>query len=91
MGSVTYFRKGLVNNKTAIFFDIPSIIAVFLTRAYIPDEIIIIGDFIITKNILLMLLFAVLMIFASYSMIKKDKKIGADSINQKFNYPLILI
>lgn len=38
-----------------------------------------------------MLLFAVLMIFASYSMIKKDKKIGADSINQKFNYPLILI
>ncbi|MEO7316199.1 MAG: hypothetical protein ABIW47_13505 [Ginsengibacter sp.] len=95
VGSVTYFRKGLVNIKTVIVFGIPSIIAVFLTRAYIvpaiPDEIIIIGDFIVTKNILLMLLFAVLMIFASYSMIKKDKKIGADSINQKFNYPLILI
>src|SRR5690554_3266457 len=43
VGSVSYFRKGLVNVKTAIVFGIPSIVAVFLTRAYIipaiPDEI----------------------------------------------------
>lgn len=96
VGSVTYFNKGLVNIKTAIVFGIPSIIAVFATRALIvpaiPKEILTIGEFVLTKSILMMLLFAVLMIAASYSMIKKDKKsIDSDSQPQKFNYPLILI
>jgi uncharacterized membrane protein YfcA len=78
VGSVGYFRKNLVNVKTAIVFGAPSIVAVFLTRAYIvpaiPKEVFSVGDFIITKSILMMLLFAVLMVAASYSMIKKDKK-----------------
>lgn len=39
-----------------------------------------------------MLLFAVLMIFASYSMIKKDKKPNGETRQkQQFNYPLILV
>lgn len=96
VGSVSYFKKGLVNVKTAIVFGIPSIVAVFLTRAYIvpaiPDEVFSIGNFIVTKSILLMLIFAVLMIFASYSMIKKDKKMVSETpLEQKFNYPLILV
>src|SRR5690606_16699656 len=77
VGSFSYFRNGLVNVRTSIVFGIPSIIAVFLTRAYIvpaiPDEILNIGTFILTKSVLLMLIFAVLMIFASYSMIRKKK------------------
>ena len=82
VGSVGYFKKGLVNIKTAIVFGIPSIIAVFTTRALIvpaiPKEVFTIGEFIVTKSILMMLLFAVLMIAASYSMIKKDKKTASD-------------
>jgi uncharacterized membrane protein YfcA len=98
VGSVNYFRKDLVNVKTAIVFGIPSIIAVFLTRAFIvpaiPDEIFSTGNFVVTKSMLLMTLFALLMIVASYSMIKKDKKtVQDDSSNshQKFNYPFILL
>lgn len=96
VGSFSYFRKGLVNIKTAIVFGIPSIVAVFTTRAYIvpaiPNEIFSIGNFIVSKSILLMLLFAVLMIFASYSMIKKNrKKEGEIQQQQVFNYPLILV
>jgi uncharacterized protein len=96
VGSFTYFKKGLVNIKTAVVFGIPSIISVFLTRAFIvpaiPQEIISVGSFTITKSILLMLLFAVLMIIASYSMIKKDKPTTNDTPQkQQFNYPLILI
>ncbi|MBK7689931.1 MAG: sulfite exporter TauE/SafE family protein [Bacteroidetes bacterium] len=96
VGSIAYFKKGLVNIRTAIVFGIPSIVAVFATRAYlvpaIPKEVFTIGNFIVTKSILMMLLFAVLMIAASYSMIKKDTKkvIEADGA-QTFNYPLILI
>lgn len=96
VGSVSYFRKGLVNTKTAIVFGIPSIAAVFLTRAYIvpsiPATVFTMGNFVVTKNILLMLLFAVLMIFASYSMIKKDKGHTVEIRgNQQFNYPLIFV
>ncbi len=95
VGSIQYFKNGLVNHKTALVFGIPSIIAVFLTRAYIvpaiPKEVFTIGNFVVTKSILLMLLFAILMIAASYSMIKKTKKNSNDDAPQKFNYPVILI
>jgi uncharacterized membrane protein YfcA len=95
VGSVSYFMKGLVNVKTAVVFGIPSIIAVFLTRAYIvpaiPKDVFALGDFMVTKPILLMLIFAVLMIFASYSMIKKDKSVDKEPGKQVFNYPLILV
>lgn len=96
IGSASYFRKGLVNIKTAIVFGIPSIISVYLTRAYlvpaIPSEIFSIGSFTLTKSILLMLLFAVLMVVAAFSMIKKDKTVDEEETQeQKFNYPLILI
>jgi uncharacterized protein len=74
-GSVSYFKKGLVNIRTAIIFGIPSIIAVFFTRAFIipsiPDELIEIGTLTITKGIFLLIVFALLMIVASYSMIAK--------------------
>jgi uncharacterized protein len=96
IGSIQYFSKGLVNVKTAIIFGIPSIIAVFLTRAYlvpaIPKEVVTIGNFVLTKSIMMMLLFAVLMIAASYSMIKKSSNNNDENSGpQKFNYPLILI
>ncbi|RTY90678.1 sulfite exporter TauE/SafE family protein [Flavobacterium sp. RSP46] len=96
VGSVGYFKKGLVSIKTAIVFGIPSIISVFTTRAIIvpaiPKELFSVGNFILTKDLFLMLFFAVIMIIASYSMIKKDKKLASEELHeQKFNYPLILI
>jgi uncharacterized protein len=96
VGSINYFRNGLVNVKTAVVFGIPSIIAVFLTRAYfvpaIPKVIFTTGTFILTKSILMMLLFAILMIAASYSMIKKDKTTtDIDHQPRVFNYPLIVL
>lgn len=96
VGSFSYFKKGWVDIKTAIFFGIPSVAAIFLTREYIllviPDDIFTVGSYTITKNILLMLLFAILMIAASLSMIKRDRK-ASDEASQKrqFNYLQILI
>jgi uncharacterized membrane protein YfcA len=95
VGSLTYFKKGLVKFKTAIIFGIPSIITVFLTRTFIvhsiPHIILQIGDFVITKSIFIMVLFAVLMLAASISMIKKSSKpLELEDENQKFNFPLII-
>jgi uncharacterized membrane protein YfcA len=96
IGSLTYFKKGLVNIQTAIVFGIPSIISVFATRKYIipmiPEEVVSFGSFVVTKSIFLMLIFALLMIAASYSMIKKSKSLDSDSVEkQEFNYPLIIV
>jgi uncharacterized membrane protein YfcA len=96
VGSVSYFRKGLVNVKTAVIFGIPSIIAVFMTRAYvvpaIPSELFTVGNIVATKSHMLMLLFAVIMIAASYSMIRKAKGKNPEPTGpQVFNYPLIVL
>ncbi len=93
VGSISYFKKGLVDIKTAVVFGIPSIAAVFLTRAFIvpaiPNEIFSVGNFSVTKSILLMLLFAVLMILASSRMIKKCTDCNEDEKQiQQINYPL---
>ncbi|MBO9693409.1 sulfite exporter TauE/SafE family protein [Chryseobacterium sp.] len=76
VGAGSYFKKGLVNFRMALVFGIPSVISIFLTRIYllplIPDEIIRIQEFTVTRNIFLLLIFAGLMILASYKMIKSD-------------------
>lgn len=96
VGSISYFKNNLVNVKTAVIFGIPSIIAVFATRAYlvpaIPHELFQVGEFVMTKSITLLLLFALLMIAASYSMIKKSASKSSEiPTKQAFNYPLILV
>ncbi len=77
IGSVSYFKNGLVNMKTVLIFGIPSVISIFLTRNFllpiIPDYIFKIGNFVMTKNIFLLLIFAGLMIAASYKMIRTNK------------------
>lgn len=96
VGSVSYFRQKLVNVRTAIVFGLPSIVAVFLTRAWlipaIPKTLFLMGDVLFTRDLLLLILFAVLMIVASFSMIRKGKE-KADNQNKKqeFNYPVIFL
>jgi uncharacterized protein len=89
------YKQGLVNLKTALIFGLPAILAVFLTRKFIipaiPTELFRIDDFVFTKSILLMVLFAILMVFASISMIRGKKEEDEPDSKQVFNYPLIFI
>ena len=96
VGAFPKYKQGQVNLKTALIFGIPSIIAVFATRKFIvpeiPKEVFTIGDFVVTKSILMMILFAILMMFASISMISnKTKNSTTENEAQKFNYPMIIL
>lgn len=77
-GSFTYMKKSLVDYRTALVFAIPSFTAVFLTRKILvpalPDPIFEVGDWVISKNIGIMIFFALIMLAASYSMIKGSEK-----------------
>ena len=95
-GGVQSAFQGRVDFKTVLIFGIPSVLSVFATRAFlvplIPQHVFSMFGFEVTKSILLMLLFAVVMIAASISMIKTEKESGlSGSSNLKYNYPLILI
>jgi len=80
VGSIPYFKNNLIDFQSVLYFGIPSIISVLLTRLFIieviPMSLFYIGSFEVTKNIGIMILFAVLMIFAAYKMIH-DKSIDA--------------
>lgn len=96
IGAFPKYKEGQVNLKTALIFGAPSIITVYATRKWIlpaiPTELGQWGEFILTKSLLLMLLFALLMVAASFSMIRTQKSLGADATKpQSFNYPLILV
>lgn len=94
-GALQNYRKGLVDVKTAVIFAIPSFIAVYLTRRYIvpaiPDTLFSIGDFVITKDIFIMLFFAIIMLLAAMSMIKSKKKNTTVDTEIQYNVPLIII
>ena len=71
VGGVRYSMKGLVDFKIALAFGVPSIFSVYATRKFvipaIPETIFELGSFVLTKDSLVMALFALLMIAASYS------------------------
>jgi uncharacterized membrane protein YfcA len=93
IGSVSHFKKGNVNLKTAIIFGVPSIAAVYSVRKFvmpiIPDSLFMVGSFEVTKSIGVLILFAILMLLASYSMIRKPKKLKESSEPVTHNFPLI--
>jgi hypothetical protein len=95
VGAVKNLMKGMVDIKTAIIFAIPAFIAVYLTRAFlipaIPDELFQIGDFLVTKNLAIMLFFAIIMLLASVSMIRDKRKETDEETKITYNYPLIII
>jgi len=95
VGAIRNIQKGLIDFRTAIVFAIPAFIAVYLTRKFavpaIPDELFSVGDFLLTKNIGIMLFFALIMFVASFSMIKERKESIVKKEEVKYNYPLILI
>ena len=76
-GAVRYFREGLVDVRACILFAIPSIIAVYLSRAYLMPaipETLITSPFLITKNTAIMVLFATLMLTSAVMMLRKAYK-----------------
>lgn len=75
IGSIMYFRKREVDLQAGIAFVLLSVIGVNISRGLIipkiPSVVAQIGHFSLTKDALVMIIFAALMVVASYSMIKK--------------------
>ncbi|RZJ34598.1 MAG: sulfite exporter TauE/SafE family protein [Flavobacterium sp.] len=75
VGTYRHYKIGNLKIRAALLFAIPSLASLFLVRNFIlpsiPNTLFTLSDFVLTKNLLIMLVFALLMISASVSMIRK--------------------
>ncbi|MBS0001129.1 MAG: TSUP family transporter [Cyclobacteriaceae bacterium] len=75
----------------------PAAIMVFIVRQFvipvIPENLIVLGDFTLTKNIGIMVFFALIMFISSFSMIKGGKGLdkGREPAGLIYNYPVIVL
>src|SRR5210317_1316057 len=95
-GAIQNFKKGLVDIKTALVFATPAFVAVYLTRRYLmpalPDTFFTVVNFIMTKNIAIMVFFAAIMLIAALAMIRDKKEDKEEEIGPiSYNYPMIVL
>ncbi len=94
IGSLSHLKNGNIHLKTAFIFGVPSILSVYSVRKFvipvIPDSLFSIGEFTMTKALFVMVLFALLMLMASVSMIRDKKKEDAEE-GVNYNYKLIFL
>ena len=78
VGSAGFIRQKQIDFKTAFTFGIPSILGVLFSRRlilpHLPHYIINRWGITLTKDMFLLLLFAILMLIASYKMIRKNER-----------------
>ncbi len=93
VGAIPKYKDHLVNVKTGLLFGLPSILTIFITRKWlvpaIPDVIFQTESFLFSKRILILGLFALLMVLASFSMIRERKEV--ENENQRFRIVWVIL
>ena len=93
-GTIINIKKKLIDYRIAIIFSFPALFSVFVVRRYLisslPEVILDTGSIYITTKMALMLLFSIVILLSSFSMLKKNKAVIAQKLNNT-NYSLLLI
>lgn len=88
VGTFQKYKEGLVDFKTGLVFSFPSFVAVYFSRRYllpnIPEALFEIGNLSFTKDMGIMIFFALIMFGASYSMIKSKSKTAENISGQPY-------
>ncbi|EPR72525.1 hypothetical protein ADIWIN_2415 [Winogradskyella psychrotolerans RS-3] len=88
VGTIRNIKKNTIDFKTAIIFAIPSILTVFTVRSLVipnlPEVLFSVGNFQLTNSLFIMLLFAIIMLLAGWSMIK-SKVVNKEGVVTKFD------
>ena len=93
-GTFRNIMKGTIDFRVAFVFSIPAFIAVYLTRNLIipsiPIIIFTVQNFVLTKDLAIMIFFAFIMFFSAISMIRTRKNIAVKQVSE-FNFFIITI
>ncbi|MCB9073173.1 MAG: sulfite exporter TauE/SafE family protein [Bdellovibrionaceae bacterium] len=94
-GAALNIKRKLVDFKTGILFAVPSFFGVFVARRFIlpfiPDQISLPMDLVVTKSILILASFSILMILAARSMIQSGKyKKQSIVLGEGYNFNIVI-
>ncbi|HLN94607.1 MAG TPA: sulfite exporter TauE/SafE family protein [Flavobacterium sp.] len=74
IGALRHYLMGNIHVKSALVFAVPSLATLLAVRKFLlpqlPETLVTAGDFVLSKDTFIMALFALLMVAASYSMIR---------------------
>lgn len=99
VGGVRAYAKGMVDFKAVSEFGLPSIFSIFITRHYIlpsiPAHLFSVAGIDVSKDMFLMIFFALLMLFASFAMIRNyDNDENTETVkatNKHRVFPLMIL
>ncbi|HEY1037758.1 MAG TPA: sulfite exporter TauE/SafE family protein [Bacteroidia bacterium] len=101
IGAFAFLKKGDVSLEAMLQFAIPSLLTVYSVRKFVipklPDVFFSIGDFAVSRHLVIMLVFATLMLFSALSMIRKGKNIALKNLmwdefyKMPFRFPAIVL
>mgnify|MGYP005725294881 CR=1 FL=1 len=96
VASIAYLRRKQSNPRMGLIFGAPAILGVYIMRRYIfpaiPETVLQIEGFVLSKDVLVMVVFAIFMLLASIAMIRGKKEASGDGTlkEAKINYPVML-
>ena len=98
LGAAGYVRSGEADLRTAAIFSPPAILGVYLTRRFlvpaIPETIGEVGGVVLTRDLALLVVFALFMVVAAISMIRPPRRVEAreshDEGRRSIRLPLVL-
>ncbi|MCH4552545.1 sulfite exporter TauE/SafE family protein [Aestuariibaculum lutulentum] len=88
VGVIQKAKKNLVDFKTGLSFSFPSFLAVYISRRFlvpaIPQDIFTLNGYTLTKEMAIMVFFAIIMFMAATSMIKTKKEVVENHTKQPY-------
>ena len=91
-GAYTYYKQELIQFKIGFIFAIPAFIGVYSVRLWVmpalPEHITSFSGWDLSKDALILIVFALIMMMAAYAMIK-PAKITTETNQKSLNLPLI--
>ncbi|MCB0406662.1 MAG: sulfite exporter TauE/SafE family protein [Bdellovibrionales bacterium] len=95
IGAIQNYRQEQVDIKTGIIFAMPAFTGVFCVRKFLipqlPDQIVQMSHFTLTRDMTIMVVFAIVMLFASVSMIKEKKTVEKANLSSGLRRVIIAV
>ncbi len=92
-GVIRNLNRNLIDYKVGVVYAIPSFIAVYITRKFLipelPELLFSFGKYQVSRDLGLMLFFAIIMLYVAFTMIRQKAKITHESHIRSYSVPIL--
>jgi len=95
VGGFKQHQNKNIDWNATVSYGIPAIIGVWIVRHYVvpmlPEEVLTVGQFVLTRRMAMFGLFSILMLIAAASLLFFKENTDSDKVHNKKSYPIIFI